>query len=281
MTGMSGAGKSTALKTMEDMGYYCVDNLPIPLLEKVVEIADLEEVRYNKMAFGIDIRGSKDLSLLDAVFEKIREHQILLRIVFLDASTEAVIKRYKETRRSHPLAGKYSLEEAIEQERKQIDFLKKEADYVIDTTKLRSRETSQLLEKIFLEEKRYSNLTVSIVSFGFKYGLPNECDLVFDVRFLPNPFYDLELRPKTGKDSEVQQYVMNSEVSHSFLNKLKDMIAFLIPNYIEEGKNRLTIGIGCTGGKHRSVTIAGLLCRYLQQESSCAIHLEHRDINRV
>lgn len=279
LTGMSGAGKSTALKFLEDIGYFCVDNLPVPLLEKFVEIADSETVRYQKTAFGIDIRSGDSLEQLDDVFTWIRSRGHELRIVFLDASDSVLLKRYKATRRNHPLAGNGSIEDGIRRERVKIAFLRNEADTIIDTSGLLTRELRAVIEDVFLENKSFQNLMITVVSFGFKYGLPADADLVFDVRFLPNPYYEDNLRAKTGNDSEVQSYVKDCPQFGEFMERLTGLLEFLIPNYITEGKNRLVIGIGCTGGRHRSVTVANEVFRRLGEKHS-AVNLIHRDEQR-
>ncbi|WP_294783089.1 RNase adapter RapZ [uncultured Eubacterium sp.] len=280
VTGMSGAGKSTALKIMEDIGYFCVDNFPIPLLEKFTEFADSGETQYQRIAFGLDIRNGSSLKQLKQIIADLRNNGNVIRILFMDASEQVLVKRYKETRRAHPLAGNDRVEKGIEMERRQIGFLKEMADYIIDTSQLLTRELHAALENIFLEKREYDNIYVTVLSFGFKYGIPADADLVFDVRFLPNPYYLEELRPKTGNDPEIQQFVMNSPEAGMFLDKLEDMIRFLIPNYIKEGKNQLVIAIGCTGGKHRSVTLANAICQRLQKNQKYGLRVEHRDIEK-
>jgi len=251
VTGMSGAGKSTALKMLEDMGYFCVDNLPILLLKKFAELACDLGSEIEKVALGVDVRSGQALGELEQELEEIAMEGFQYEIVFLDASDSVLVKRYKETRRSHPLSRGDRVDKGIALERAKMGFLKKHADYIIDTSQLLTRELHQELGKIFVWNQEFKSLVITVLSFGFKYGIPNDCDLVFDVRFLPNPFYVEELRNKTGLDAEVQDYVMGFELSHEFLDKLADMVEFLIPNYVAEGKNQLVIGIGCTGGKHR------------------------------
>nr|WP_294469411.1 RNase adapter RapZ [uncultured Sellimonas sp.] len=280
VTGISGAGKSTALKMLEDVGYFCVDNLPVPLLPKFMEMLILPGSEYNKVALGIDIRSSQKFGQLQEILEKLREKGVKFEILFLDASDQALIKRYKETRRSHPLAGEGRVDKGIDEERRRIVFLKQQADYIIDTSQMLTRELRAEIHKIFVENKNYKNLYVTILSFGFKYGIPGDADLVFDVRFLPNPYYIPELRPMSGNDAPVRDYVMNSQTARTFLDKLTDMVQFLIPNYVAEGKNQLVIAIGCTGGKHRSVTLANALYYALEQEEGYGLKIEHRDIEK-
>ena len=280
VTGMSGAGKSTALKMLEDMGYFCVDNLPILLLKKFAELACDLGSEIEKVALGVDVRSGQALGELEQELEEIAMEGFQYEIVFLDASDSVLVKRYKETRRSHPLSRGDRVDKGIALERAKMGFVKKHADYIIDTSQLLTRELHQELGKIFVWNQEFKSLVITVLSFGFKYGIPNDCDLVFDVRFLPNPFYVEELRNKTGLDAEVQDYVMGFELAHEFLDKLADMVEFLIPNYVAEGKNQLVIGIGCTGGKHRSVTLAGRLYERLKTCSEYGSRIEHRDIAR-
>lgn len=281
VTGMSGAGKTVALKMMEDMGYYCVDNLPIPLIEKFAELAlGNNQGLSNQVALGIDIRSGQELPLLDKILQRWRTDGIPFEILFLDASDEVLLKRYKETRRNHPLAGAGRIDEGIKKERECLAFLKKQANVILDTSMLLTKELRQELEKIYMEDGTYDNLFVTVMSFGFKYGIPADADLVFDVRFLPNPYYVEILRPKTGDEKEIQDYVKQGGTADIFLGKLYDMLDFLIPNYVLEGKNQLVIGIGCTGGKHRSVTIANAVYEHLKQQKGLGVKLYHRDIEK-
>lgn len=280
LTGMSGAGKSTALKMMEDIGFYCVDNLPIPLLEKFVELSELQNAELQKVAVGIDARSGQALDELKSVLDRIKKGGGSYEILFLDCEDNILVKRYKETRRSHPLAPGERIDKGIALERERLAFLKERADYILDTSQLLTRELKAEIEKIFLKNQDYKNLFITILSFGFKYGIPADSDLVFDVRFLPNPYYIEGLRAKTGNDKEIQEYVLQFKEAHEFLNKLTDMINFLIPNYISEGKNQLVISIGCTGGKHRSVTLANELYKRLSNKTEYGLKIEHRDIGK-
>lgn len=280
VTGMSGAGKTTALKMLEDMGYFCVDNLPIPLLSRFVEMFSEPEEEVKNIALGIDVRGGQDFSGLQEVLDGMDEKQISYEILFLDAQDDVLIKRYKETRRQHPLSGSGRVDTGIAKEREKIMFLKMRATYILDTSKMLTRELKLELEKIFVKGESFCNLYITVMSFGFKYGIPQDADLVFDVRFLPNPYYIDKLREKTGNDPEVQDYVMENEKAQVFLDKLTDMVDFLIPNYILEGKNQLIIAIGCTGGKHRSVTLANALYQKLDKQENYGVRIEHRDIGK-
>lgn len=280
VTGMSGAGKSTALKMLEDMGYFCVDNLPIALLPKFAELAHAPGSDISQVAVGVDIRNGRSLDEMASVLENLKASGVAYQILYLEASDEVLVKRYKETRRVHPLAKQGRVEDGIRLEREKLLYLKENATYILDTSQLLTRELKKALEQILVEEKNFKNLMITVLSFGFKYGIPNDCDLVFDVRFLPNPYYVDGLKYKTGNDEEVQDFVMGYEISHIFLDKLVDMLNFLIPNYILEGKNQLVIGIGCTGGKHRSVTLANKLFEALSDRSEYGVRLEHRDVSR-
>ena len=279
VTGMSGAGKTIALKMLEDMGFYCVDNLPIPLADKFVQLAAGGR-GISQAALGVDIRGGEELGELDSILKDWRKRGLDFKVLFLDASDDALIKRYKETRRSHPLAGAGRIDQGIAMERERLEFLRRDADYIIDTSRLLTRELRQELEKIFVKNQAFRSMFITVLSFGFKYGIPQDGDLVFDVRFLPNPYYVEELRPLTGEDERIQTYVKQGGTAEEFLAKLYDLVDFLIPNYISEGKNQLVIAVGCTGGKHRSVTIARELYAHLKERDAYGIRLEHRDIGR-
>lgn len=279
VTGMSGAGKSTALNVLEDEGYYCVDNMPISLIIKFADLAASQEEGYSDIALGIDIRSGNALNELDEVLQKLEARRYNYKILFLDSSDDVLVKRYKETRRTHPLAKDDRVDKGISLEREQMTFLKERADYIIDTSQLLTRELKQELEKIFVKDTGYSNLFVTVLSFGFKYGIPVDADIVFDVRFLPNPYYIDDLKSLTGNDKAIQDYVMGFDETKDFLNKVEDLIKFLLPNYVKEGKNSLVIAIGCTGGKHRSVTLANAIADAIQQtEYGCKV--EHRDIEK-
>ena len=280
VTGMSGAGRTTALKVLEDAGYFCVDNLPVPFIDKFAELTASGNSEITKVAIGIDIRSGKSLGQLEQVLEHMTMEGISHEILFLDASDEVLVKRYKETRRNHPLAGAGRIDEGIKKERECLAFLKKQANVILDTSMLLTKELRQELEKIYMEDGTYDNLFVTVMSFGFKYGIPADADLVFDVRFLPNPYYVENLRPKTGDEKEIQDYVKQGGTADIFLGKLYDMLDFLIPNYVLEGKNQLVIGIGCTGGKHRSVTIANAVYEHLKQQKGLGVKLYHRDIEK-
>ena len=281
VTGMSGAGKSTAMKMMEDMGYFCVDNLPIILFDKFSEYLNRSHSKQEKIAIGMDVRSGEDLESLEITLQNLDKMKLPFEILFLDADDRVLIKRYKETRRVHPLANGERIEKGLEIERERVAFLKKEADYIIDTSNLLTRELKYELERIFVNHEEFKSMMVTILSFGFKYGIPADSDMVMDVRFLPNPYYDVELRPKTGNDKEIQEFVMKYPEATEFIDKLEGLIQFLIPQYISEGKNQLVISIGCTGGKHRSVTLANELYKRLNGESrDYGLKIEHRDLTK-
>ena len=280
VTGMSGAGKSTALKMLEDMGYFCIDNLPIPLFPKFAEMLAMPDTKIKNVAVGIDIRGGQALSGIDDILEDMENKGLEYEILFLDAKDDVLIKRYKETRRNHPLGKSGKIDTGIAAEREMIRFLKNQATYIIDTSKMLTRELRKQLEKIFVQGREFKNLYISVMSFGFKYGIPQDADLVFDVRFLPNPYYIDVLKEHTGNDKDVRDYVMDNDRSREFIEKLRDLMDFLIPNYILEGKNQLVIAIGCTGGKHRSVTLANELYEYLEHNEHYGVRIEHRDIGK-
>lgn len=279
VTGMSGAGKSSALKMLEDVGYFCVDNLPVALLDKFAQMTLDQTAKVENVALGIDIRNGEGIGELEKMLHQIKEMGISFEILFLNASNRILLKRYKETRRNHPLSRNGRVEDGIAKEREAMKFLLESATYVIDTSQLLIRELKEEIESIYVDGETTQRFQIAVVSFGFKFGIPADVDLVFDVRFLPNPFYDLELRPLTGNDKPIQDFVMKYDESVEFLEKLDNMMEFLIPNYIKEGKYNLVVGIGCTGGKHRSVTIANALAEKLAH-LPYSIKVEHRDITR-
>ena len=280
VTGMSGAGRSSAMRILEDDGFFCVDHLPVSLLPTFMQLTEDSREQIEKVALGLDIRvGEEALRETSSILRELKQGGYSFEILFFEASTRVLVKRYKETRRLHPLAKGGRIDSGIEAERELLIELKSSADYIIDTSTLLIRELKQELERIFLNGEEHCNFYLTIVSFGFKYGIPTDADLVFDVRFLPNPFYIDELKVQTGNDDDVFQYVMKFSQAKEFLEKLKEMLDFLIPNYIIEGKNQLVIAIGCTGGKHRSVTLANALYKEFEN-SEYGCKKEHRDIEK-
>ena len=280
VTGMSGGGKSTALRMLEDVGFYCVDNLPVPLIEKFVELIAMPNSEVGKVALGLDVRADQPFEDAQKVLEKLKENGYSFEILFMEASDQVLLKRYKETRRMHPLSPDGRVEDGILKERKILQDIRSKAEYVIDTSKLLTRELKEEIDRIFVKNEEYNSLMITILSFGFKHGIPADADLVFDVRFLPNPFYIDELKYKTGNDKEVQDYVMSFPEAETFIDKLCDMLSFLIPNYVKEGKYQLVIGIGCTGGKHRSVTLANRLYSRLKNKGNYGLKIAHRDVGQ-
>lgn len=278
VTGMSGGGKRTCMRLLEDAGYYCVDNLPVPLIDKFFELLMTPNGEITKVALGIDVRADQNFADTEKALNNLKKNNVEYEIVFMEASDKTLIKRYKETRRIHPLAGDGSVEDGIKKEREILKKIKKKANYIFDTSNLLVRDLNEEINKIFVHNEEYNSLMIRIVSFGFKYGIPADADLVFDVRFLPNPFYIEELKPKTGNDKPVHDYVMSFDEASLFLDKLDDMVEFLIPNYVKEGKHQLVIGIGCTGGKHRSVTLANELYNRLKdKKEKYGLSVTHRD----
>ena len=281
VTGMSGGGKSTAMRLLEDMGFYCVDNLPVLLIDKFIELLSMPNTEISRVALGLDVRTDQSFLQTEKILRSLRQNGLVFEVLFMDASDSVLVKRYKESRRIHPLCTPEHgrVEDGIAREREVLRQIKKEADYVIDTSKLLTRELKEELDRIFLKNEEYSSLIINICSFGFKHGIPADADLVFDVRFLPNPFYVDELKYLTGNDRGVQEYVMGFPEAGIFLDKLTDLLQFLIPNYIREGKYQLVVGIGCTGGKHRSVTLSNELYRRLKGgREGYGVTLSHRDI---
>ncbi len=276
VTGMSGGGKSTAMKMLEDAGFYCADNMPVPLIEKFMELIAMPDTEIQRVALGLDVRADQSFEDVNQLVQRLRKTYVF-EVLFLEASDKVLLKRYKETIRLHPLSADGDLISGIESERQLLASIRSAADYVIDTTNLLTRELKAELDKIFVSNQNYNSLMVNVMSFGFKHGIPQDADLVFDVRFLPNPFYIEELKQKTGLDKEVQDYVMGFAEAHEFLDKLTDMIRFLIPNYVKEGKYQLVIAIGCTGGQHRSVTLANGLYQRLKDQGDYGLTLRHRD----
>ncbi|WP_352418719.1 RNase adapter RapZ [Proteiniborus sp.] len=279
ITGLSGAGKSQAVKVFEDIGYYCMDNLPPALLPDFADLCLYSKRNIDQVAVVADIRGGKFFNDLFKSLYDLEESGFEYKILFLDASDEVLIKRFKEQRRPHPLSTEGRIIDGIEREREKLKEVKMKSNYIIDTSNLTNAMLKEEIKNIFLEGKETMNLTVSIVSFGFKKGIPLDADLVFDVRFLPNPYYIAELKDFTGNDENVREYVMRWEQTKTFINKLIDMIDFLIPYYIKEGKSQLVIAIGCTGGKHRSVTIANVLYDDLKKKGYRVI-MGHRDCEK-
>ncbi len=278
VTGMSGAGKTTVVHILEDIGYYCIDNIPPTLITQFVTLCQNSNIAMDKIAFVVDARsGDKIMRLADEITKLKKTTGYNCEVLFLEASDETIIKRYKETRRKHPHAKGGLLIDGIETERRLLFEIRDKADHIISTTGLITKQLREQILALFESRQKFENINVNIISFGFKRGIPLDTDLVFDVRFLPNPFYEPELRNQTGLDAPVRDYVMNCDVTKAFMEKLSDMINFLLPQYVEEGKTHLAIGIGCTGGKHRSVAVATALGNELKQKNYYTI-VTHRDM---
>jgi len=279
ITGMSGAGKTQALNFFEDRGFFCIDNLPAGLLMNFLDIYDKSNGKIKKLAFVIDIRS---WDFIDELYKQIRildEHNIKHKIIFLDARNEVIVNRFNLTRRKHPVDKHETLLNNIEEERFNIEEIKKMSNFIIDTSEIK---VSELFQKLDEELNYNTNLKMNItfVSFGYKYGIPLDLDMMFDVRFLPNPYYIEELKEKTGNDIIIQEYVMKHVESNNFYSKLVDLLIFLIPYFIKEGKSHFTVGIGCTGGKHRSVTFVNKLYNFFYEKNEYNINYYHRDVSK-
>lgn len=277
VTGLSGAGKSLSIKYLEDIGYFCVDNLPPALIVKFAELCSQSRNASDSIAIVIDIRGGNFFDQLQSSLEELSNAGFEYQILFLEASDDMLIKRYKASRRQHPLAADGRIIRGIKAERRKLEHIKSKASFIIDTTGLLPSDLKNEIRHIFVEGGKSEGINISVVSFGFKYGIPLDSDMVFDVRFLPNPYYVEDLKKLSGMDEGVRSYVMQWPEAVEFMNKLTDMVEFLIPKFIKEGKSQLVIAIGCTGGRHRSVTMANMLSQSLKRNNHRVI-TEHRDI---
>jgi RNase adapter protein RapZ len=280
ITGLSGAGRSEALKYFEDAGYYCIDNLPAHMIMEVIDFFSLKDPQVSKLAVAVDLRSGEFFDEIIKVLGELKRHRIAYRILFLESSRDVLIKRFSLTRRKHPLVKNGDLHSGIDEERERTHELREVADVVIDTSLLSPKELRiQIMEQFLSEPEKKGLLQVQVISFGFKYGIPQNAVIIMDVRFLPNPFYEDSLRDLTGKDTEVISYVNPRPETRQFITMFENMLDFLIPNYVQEGKSYLVIGIGCTGGKHRSVVIADKISQYLKS-SGISVKITHRDINK-
>lgn len=277
ITGLSGAGRSQAMKAMEDIGYYCIDNLPPVLVPKFVELCSKNMDSFSKVALVADIRGGKFFDDLDESIDFLRKSGYSFEMIFLETNDQVLIKRFKESRRSHPLLPDGSIEDGINLERQKLQYLRDMADRIIDTSNMNISQLRKELNRIYLEGIDTGNMTISVVSFGFKKGIPMEADLVFDVRVLPNPYYIDDLKYRTGNEESVQDYVMKFPESIKYFEKIVNMVEFLIPQCIKEGRSQFVIAIGCTGGQHRSVTFANKLYEYLDKNNH-RVGVTHREI---
>lgn len=279
ITGMSGAGKSQAVHSFEDLGYFCIDNLPPLLIPKFAELAAQSGGKINRIALVSDIRGGEFFASLSESLLELEEAGLDYEVLFLEADDDILIRRFKETRRRHPLASHGSITEGINEERRLLSAIRAKSDKVIDTSELTPQQLKEEITALYALDSEQENILITLVAFGFKYGIPLDADLVFDVRFLPNPHYVEALRPMTGNDEEVKNYVWKWSLTHKFFQKLIDLIKFLVPCYVKEGKPQLVIAVGCTGGKHRSVTVVNELEKILKGKNYKIIK-EFRDINK-
>lgn len=279
VTGLSGAGKTQAVRCLEDLGFFCVDNLPPKLIPKFAELWNQSEGKINRVSLVIDIRGGKFFDDLFEALENLKAMGYTYEILFLEASDETLVRRFKETRRRHPMSPTGRILDGIILERKRLEELRGKANIIIDTSNLKPTQLKEQLIQLYGENATHTSLAITVMSFGFKYGIPLDVDLLMDVRFLPNPYYIPELRELTGSDVEVQEYVFKSSITEAFLQKYYDLLSFLIPHYISEGKTHLVIAIGCTGGKHRSVALANKLSVMLEN-TKYQVTVTHRDVNR-
>lgn len=280
ISGLSGSGKSRAATYLEDIGYYIVDNLPAEMMVKFADFCAASSGRYDRVALVYDVRAAEPFDLLIDTLERLKTTGVNCRMLFLEASTKTIINRYKETRRVHPLSGKgYNIEQAVQVEREMMWPIRDHADFIVDTTSFSTAKLRSELLNLFGDQSDRTGLSVNVLSFGFKHGIPIEADLVFDVRFMPNPYYVAELKEKTGLDAHVRDFVLGFQQTRSFLEKLQEMLTFLLPLYAEEGKTMLVIAIGCTGGHHRSVAIAHEVADYIMK-AGYPVTENHRDISR-
>lgn len=277
ITGMSGAGKTQVMQSMEDMNYFCVDNLPPMLIPKFAELCAQSAGKVNRIALVIDIRGGAFFDTAVQALEEVEKQGYLYEILFLEASDETLIRRYKETRRRHPLAPHGRISEGIARERDRLEHIRGRANQIVDTSDLSTTQLREKIARLFAGEREQERMTITVVSFGFKYGIPLDADMVFDVRFLPNPFYVESLRRKSGRKQEVGDYIGKWPVTQQFMERLGGLVDFLVPNYMKEGKSQLIIAIGCTGGLHRSVFVAGRVFEALLNKGY-KVNVEHRDI---
>lgn len=278
VTGMSGAGKTQVMQALEDMGYFCVDNIPPVLIPKFSDLCRQAGERINHVALVVDIRGGEFFESLSDALKSLKEMQVPYEIVFMEATDEALIRRYKESRRSHPLAPNGRITTGLKEERRMLDSIRHRADYIIDTTDMKTNNLKSYLRQRFAEGDNPDwRLAVTVVSFGFKYGIPLDADMVWDVRFLPNPYYIPEFRHKTGRVPEVNNYIHSFDITTEFKNQYFKTMDFLLPNYEKEGKSQFVIAVGCTGGMHRSVAMAEALYTHIQ-ELGYRVSVEHRDM---
>lgn len=279
ITGLSGSGKTTALRALEDIGFFCVDNLPVVLLPKFLDITTKSSPEIKRVAMVMDLRERSFLKKYEDIFSRLKEKGYKIEILFLDSSDESLLRRFSVTRRAHPLSEKGSVMEGIRQEREKLSALKEMADQVIDSTSTNVHQLKDIVQRYFLPASEHQKVIINVISFGYRYGLPADADLVFDVRFLPNPYFVEDLKEFNGQNEDVRDYVLKNEKSEIFLEKVFDLMTYLIPMYDREGKVRLNVALGCTGGKHRSVVMADQLGAHFT-EMKYIVNVMHRDINK-
>jgi len=279
VTGLSGSGKSIAIRALEDDGFFCIDNLPVVLIPRFIELCQGYNEEIKRIALGIDLREGQFLQSWPEVLGELRAAGHRVEVLFLDASDEVLVRRFKETRRPHPLSGEGSIQEAIAEERKALEGMRALASKIIDTSDLNVHELKKEVERIYSESLSPRKMNVFLTSFGYKYGIPHDTDMIVDVRFLPNPFFVQVLRGKTGLDPQVREFVIRREETRIFLDRLCSLLSFALPQYEREGKSGLTLALGCTGGRHRSVVLVEELKRRLD-EGQFRIHIKHRDIHK-
>ena len=282
VTGLSGSGKTTALKALEDIGFYCVDNLPPILFPKFIELCEgFTWEKITKIGLGMDIREREFLREYAKIFSQLRSQGYELEIIFLESSEKVLVRRFSETRRQHPLASEGSLIDGIKKERTQLAELKKNASLIIDTSEYTVHDLQRKIFSVFQIPTNKSRLNIHMVSFGYRFGIPYDADIVIDVRFIPNPYFIDELRPLSGNDEKVKEFILQRGETKDFLNKFEELLHFLIPLYEKEGKSNLTIAVGCTGGRHRSVSIVNVLKELLADKINYPLHVRHRDVNKI
>ncbi len=277
VTGLSGAGKSQAVHCMEDLGYYCIDNMPPVLIREFIDLAIQDKMKIDKAAFVVDIRSREFFENFRSILTDLKNQDVPLKVMFLEASEEVLIRRYKETRRSHPLSLSGTIAEGIQKERESLEEIRKEADFILDTSNMKTAKLSEEIKKLLLSEEEQDSFTITVMSFGYKHGIPLDADWVFDMRFLPNPFYLASMKNLTGNSKKVQDYVLKFPESHKFIKEIYQVINGLIPLYKKEGKSNLVLAFGCTGGQHRSVTMANEFARRFTQDNRRVI-LIHRNL---
>jgi len=279
VTGLSGSGKSVAIRALEDNGYFCIDNLPALLIPKFIDLCEGYNEGITRIALGVDLRAGQFLQALPQVLADMRRAGHLVQVLFFDASDEVLLRRFSETRRPHPLAGEEPIQEGISRERKALEGMRELADKVIDTTELNVHELKREMEERFCQTPYSRSMNVFLTSFGYKYGIPHDTDMILDVRFLPNPYFVSELRNRDGLETEVEEYVLKNEETRAFLDRLYSLLEFTLPLYEREGKSSLTVALGCTGGRHRSVVLVEELHKRLRSDKF-RIHVKHRDIDK-